>query len=284
MNSQPLAFTTSESGIPVSAPPSGVPAYRVPTATPSDILKISDAVLSTEARTFCNKVVLGFEAEFSAAKAKEWVRIYNLNKKVKLAVVDELPNALFVVLFDVDDLLAAKQALLAASPLVAGEIYASVNDISIMFDPCNQADFRHLVTVHIPRGNAIIFNIIKHIITNIGTYVKGSLGADHQHITLVAETTHKLFLAQRQFRLQNAEVSTVLFEYEGQNLRCCFCFSYRHIPAHCKIPQPRFFLVPSLNADVALGEPSKELHGAPSRYTTQSGSGTAGQRSGANQA
>lgn len=255
---QPSASTAPSSEAPVSAPDSGVPAYRVPTATPDEILEVPDEVFSTESRTYCNKVVLGFESEFTAAKAGEWVRIYNLTSPFKLVVVDELPNALFVVLFDADD-------LLAASLLVAGLIYASVNDLNLTFDPCNQADFRHLVTVNISRGNAIIFNIIRFLISNLGTYVKGHLGADHQHISLVVETTLKLFPAQRQFRLKNSEVSTLHFDYEGRNLRCCFCFSYRHIPANCKQPRPRFFLSPSLQTDVALGEPRPEALGGQRR-------------------
>lgn len=125
---------------------------RVPT-TASVFLNIPNDILLEQARFFGDKVVLGFESETSHLRAREWVRIYNQASSVKLTVVDELPNALFVVQFQSKDLRATKLLLLASSPLGARDFHASVNDFMIAFDPCNQADFCHLVTVNIPLGN-----------------------------------------------------------------------------------------------------------------------------------
>lgn len=74
---------------------------------------------------------------------------YNQKRGTKLTIVDALLLALFMVLFDVDDPLAAKTALLAASPLGVREVYASVNEFSEHPNLCNQRDFKHLVTVDI---------------------------------------------------------------------------------------------------------------------------------------
>lgn len=159
---------------------------------------------------FGKKVVLGFESEFSISRARDWVRSYNQKSVFPLSVFNELPILFFVIQFSSEDLPAAKRSLLASSPLGAGEIYASVNDYTISFDPCNQSDFRHLVTVHIPRGNPVIFSLMTLIINVVGTYAKGVLGSDNRHISVVApETTLKLFPAYGHFQLLNTEVTTI---------------------------------------------------------------------------
>lgn len=82
-----------------------------------------------------NKVILSFEEEFSLSDAQDWVFCYNQKRGTKLTIVDALPLALFVVLLDVDDPLAAKTELLAAYPLGVREVYASVNRFSERPDP-----------------------------------------------------------------------------------------------------------------------------------------------------
>lgn len=200
-------------------------------------------------------MVLCFEAEVSISRARIWVSSYNQRSKLKLSINSELPNSLFVVQFDAEDLQGAKRALLAASPLGATDVFASVNDYTSAFDPCNQADFRHLVTVNIPQGNEEIFSIIHFITSIIGNYVKAVLGKDDKHISVIVETQLKLFPAHGQFQLQDSEMTKISFEYEGWNLWCCFCFSYGHIPARCRQPRPRLFTAPDLVLDVDLGIP-----------------------------
>lgn len=68
--------------------------------------------------------------------------------------------------------------------------------------------------------------------------MKACLGADHCLITVVEETTKKLFPVQCQFQLLESGVTTIDFDYEGCNLRCCFCFLYRHHPSRCRQPRP----------------------------------------------
>lgn len=39
------------------------------------------------------------------------------------------------------------------------------------------------------------------------------------------------------------------FDYEGCNLRCCYCFSYRHLPTKCHQPRPGLFSTPDIIYD-----------------------------------
>lgn len=121
-----------------------------------------------------NKVVLVLEAEYSVAEARSWTRSYNLRNAIQLSVVDEVPRALFVVQFESADVAATKARLLACPPLLgAGQVYASVNDYTLTFEPCNQADFCHLVIVNISNGSRALFGIIQFLTANIGTFIKG---------------------------------------------------------------------------------------------------------------
>lgn len=175
-----------------------------------------------------NKVILCFEREFSLSDARDWVLCYNQKRGIKLNIVDALPLALFVALFDVDDPLLAKSTLFAASPLEACGVYASVNEFSELPEPCNQLDFKHLVTVDIPKGTREILRRIEFVVAPIGKYAKVKLasGSENQHISVVVETQLKIFPAQGFFRLSGPVVTKVCFEYAGSNLRCCYCFSY----------------------------------------------------------
>lgn len=186
---------STSSLIPFPIVPAGGCLKRVPTVTAAAVHCIPEE----HSQFFANKVVRGFEEEFTIYRVKLWVRSFNQTNDLKLEVFHELPNSLFVVQFDSIDVLAAKGSLLASSPISVGEIYASVNDYTISFDPCNQVDFRHLVTVNIPRGNPAIYSLIKCSIRIVGAYVKGFLGLDHRHISVIVESTLKLFPAHGQF-------------------------------------------------------------------------------------
>lgn len=192
---------------------------RVLTVTSTAIHSIPGEVRSRQSLFFGNKVVLGFKEEFSITRAQVWVRSYNQRCDIHLEVFHELPNSLFVVQFDTEDWIVVKRSLLAASPgaspLSAGDIYVVVNDYTISFDPCNQGDFRHLVTVNIPKGNPTIYSLIKCIINIVGTFVKGVLGSDHRHIFVIAETRLKLFPAHGQFQLLDIEVTTIFFVWSN---------------------------------------------------------------------
>lgn len=135
-------------------------------------------------------MVLVFESEFSMAQARSWIRSFNLKNLTKLTIVDELPNALLVAQFDSPDLAITKSHLLEASPLLGvGKVYAVVNDYTLTFDPCNQADFWHLVTVNIPNGSRALYDIIQFLFASIGKFVKGVFGADNCHMSVVVEST-----------------------------------------------------------------------------------------------
>lgn len=49
----------------------------------------------------------------------------------------------------------------------------------------------------------------------------------------MVETTRKLFPTHGQFKFCSDEITIIASDYVGRNLHCCFCFSYRHLPAHC---------------------------------------------------
>lgn len=250
LESTALASTSSQISNP--APPVGDGPPGVPTVTEA----VVHCIPEEHSSFFTNKIVLGFEEEFIVYKAKSWIRSYNQTSAIKLEFVHELPIALFVVQFNSADVRATKASLLASSPLGFGEIYASVNDYSISLDPCNQEEFRHLVTVNIPKGNPVIFSLIKYLIHVVGKYVKGFLGPDLRHISVIAETNLKLFPAYGQFQLKDAGVTTISFDCVGRNLRCCYYFSYRHFPSSCRQPRPSYFDSPRLKLDAVPKEAS----------------------------
>lgn len=169
---------------------------------------------------------------------------YNLRNNLHLTIVDSLRLALFVAQFDVENLAAAKAKLLAASPLLGSrDIFAAVNEYTDHFDPCKRLDFRHLVTVTILQGSREVFQFIKFVGSLIGKYVKAEpdKGTSFQCISLVVESTLKILPARGLFQLHGAEITTIAFDYVRKNLRCYFCFSYRHLPNQCTRPRPTFY-------------------------------------------
>lgn len=146
-----------------------------------------DDIRLTQERLLSNKVVLSFKEEFTKADADRWLKVFNQKKGILLSLVDELHQALFVVQFISGNPAETKAQLLAASPLFAEEVHASVNDYSLTLDPCSQADFRHLVTVNIWKGSPALFGIIHFLTASIGSYVKATLGDDHRHMLVVVE-------------------------------------------------------------------------------------------------
>lgn len=213
-------------------------------AIPAELLK------ARQARYYNNKVVLYFEEEFTTTKALEWVESYNLNPKniIQVTLVASTPLALFVVQFDEENLAEAKEFLLAASPLEVREVFASVNAHTDQVDPCKQPGFKHLVTVSIPLGSHKIFNYLKFVVAQIGTYIKARVkqGPQYLHITVVVQTTVKIFPAQVLIQLQELEATTITFKYIEKHLRCFLCFSYRHLPTKCDRPKPAFLTLLNL--------------------------------------
>lgn len=74
--------------------------------------------------------------------------------------------------FEEVDWAPAKRALLDASPLKFGDIYASANDFSLQLYPCNDPNFKHLVTVNIVQANQKLVGIIEFVTAGIGKFVK----------------------------------------------------------------------------------------------------------------
>lgn len=80
----------------------------------------------------------------------------------------------------------------------------------------------------------------------------------------MVESTLKLFPGREQYQLGDPEITTVLFDYVGRNLRCSFCFSYRHLPSQCLRPKPAFFSAPGLIVDkvpAVQGKPALRREG-----------------------
>lgn len=196
-----------------------------------------------------NKVVLCFESEFSTQAAWAWLRTYNLSYGAKLSLANELPHAVFVVQFEADDWPGTKRALLAASPLKAGEAYASVNDFVLHLYPCHNPAFKHLVTVNLVQANQELVGIEEFVTEGIGNFVTACQGTDPRRITVVVETTLKLFPSHELFRLDGSDTTKVNFDYRGRNLRCCYCFSYRHLSSQCRQPKPSLFSSPNYTVD-----------------------------------
>lgn len=149
-----------------SHPPSNRP-RQIPTASPAVVRCLTSDLQLTQAILYSDKVVLAFEEEFSSAQVQDWIRTFNIDSAFYLTVFEELPNALFVGQFAMADLHTAKNRLLAASPLRAGNVYAAVNDYTITLNPCSQVDFKHLVTVNILQGSPALFRIIQFLTAGI---------------------------------------------------------------------------------------------------------------------
>lgn len=216
-------------------------ASLIPPVKPYTVHHIPANWIETQSSILSNKLVLSFESELNFLEARAWIKDYNQKSKIRLTLHDELPNTLFVVHFDVVDIIATKNHLIAASPLEAAECFASVNEFSLGLDACNIPEFKHLVTINIRNGNSEIFSYIEYIAATLGTVVKAHL-SDHQLISIVIETTRKIFLSQGHFRLPKSKGLIIInFEFSGHNQRCCFCFSYRHRLASFHRPRPAFF-------------------------------------------
>lgn len=196
-----------------------------------------------------NKVVFCFETEYTTPEVWTWLREYNKENGAHLSLFNELPNAIFVIQFEEADWAGYKRALLNASPLKVGEAYTSVNDFCLQQYPCNDPGFRHLVTVNIVQTNQELVGIIEFIIEGIGKFVKARQGTDPRRFSVVVETTLKLFPAFKQFHLGGPEPTKVNFDYRGRNLRCCYCFLYRHLSSQCRQPKPSLFAAPQFTAD-----------------------------------
>lgn len=93
-----------------------------------------------------------------------------------------------------------------------GNVYASVNELTINFDPCNVADFRQLVTVNILEGNPEIFGLINYIVDVIGRFVKARWGQDHTLISAIVETRLKIFPALGHFQLKSPGKTIINFD------------------------------------------------------------------------
>lgn len=173
---------------------------------------------------------------------------------------EELPNALFVVQFQAEDLHAAKFRLLAAFRLGAGNVFASVNDYTLTFDPCSQIGFKQLVTVHISQGSQALFGIIQFLTAGIGRFVKDSVGADLRRMTVLVESTLKVLPGHEQFKIHGQDITTIFFVYEGINLCCCYSFSYRYVATSCRQPRPCLFSAPEIIYDVVPEAPPREQY------------------------
>lgn len=234
----PSSSTTRSGPVQVTNRPSTT---LQPAARALPIHHIPEDWILTQNSIVSNKLVLSFETELSFQEVHDWIKDFNQSRKTRLTLHDELPNALFVVHFDAVDLLATKQRFLAASPLGAAECYASVNEFALGLDPCSIPSFKHLVTVNIRPGNSETFSFINYIADTLGTFIKARLDDDPHLISLVVETTRKVFPVQGCFQLPRPGLIILDFEYTGRNQRCCFCFSYRHRPALCSRPRPALF-------------------------------------------
>lgn len=107
----------------------------------------------------------------------------------------------------------------------------------------------HLVTVNLVQANQELVGIVEFITDGIGKFVKSRQDSDPRKISVVVETTRKLFPAHEQFHLGGPDPTNVIFDYRGRNLRCCYCFSYRHLSSQCRQPKPSLFASPHYKVD-----------------------------------
>lgn len=203
------------------------------TAPARELRCLPPNLLQRQQQLAANKVVLCFESEYTTQEVWTWLRAFNQPGGIQLSLLNELPNAVFVVEFGGVDWAGTKRTLLSSSPLKAGEAFAAVNDFSLHLYPCNNPNFRHLVTVNLVQANQELEGIFEFITEGIGKFVKASQGTDPRRISVVVETTLKLFPAFEEFQLEGPDTTKVLFDYRGRNLRCCFCFSFRHLSSQC---------------------------------------------------
>lgn len=77
------------------------------------------------------------------------------------------------------------------------------------------------------------------VVSLIGKCIKLKVdqGTEFLHITVVVESTLKIFPAQGHFQLLGPDITTIAFNYLGRTLRCYFCFSYKHLPTQCDRPK-----------------------------------------------
>lgn len=77
------------------------------------VVKIPEEALGNSDRMFGNKAIIAFETPTSPMQAEAWIRAFNEERPIKLTWHDELPNALYVVQFDVHVNENAREELLA---------------------------------------------------------------------------------------------------------------------------------------------------------------------------
>lgn len=92
---------------------------------------------------------------------------------------------------------------------------------------------------------------------------------------MVVETTLKLFPAYEQFQLEGPDPTTVLFDYRGRNLRCCYCFAHKHLSSQCRQIKPSLFAAPQYKVDAV--STAKKGEGKPQ---SKGGAGTVPSSSG----
>lgn len=126
----------------------------------------------------------------------------------------------------------------------------SGNDFCLHLYPYDNPDFKHLVTLNLVQANQDLVGIIEFITEGIGRFVKAHQGTDPRRILVVVETTLKLFPAHEQFHLEGSDITKVLFDCRGRNLRCCFCFSYGRLSSQCHQHKPSLFSSPEYTVDV----------------------------------
>lgn len=69
----PVPLGTDHRSVDCRLPP-GVHASRIPTASPSSVRSLPSDLLLSQTQLLSNKLVLGFEEEFSVAKVHNWLR------------------------------------------------------------------------------------------------------------------------------------------------------------------------------------------------------------------
>lgn len=95
------------------------------TAAAKEIRCLPSDLQHPQHQLFANKVVLCFESEYTTQDVWTWLRTYNQTCCAHHSLFNKPPNAVFVVKFEAVDWTGTKRALLDASPLKAGEAYAS---------------------------------------------------------------------------------------------------------------------------------------------------------------
>jgi hypothetical protein len=185
-------------------------------------------------RFWTNKVVLIFKFEHTASQVRQWLYTYNKYGVPKLLYRDEHVNSMFVISIDTELEDFDKALLIAQSPVKAREIFALVNDYYSGFDQVNPSNVTHLVSLNISNTSPTVHLHLQEVVSKVGRLVRSeqAAGVELHGISALVETSKRIFPKTAKIELGGV-LQMIKFDIYTPNLRCQYCFSYRHFYKRC---------------------------------------------------